>query len=121
MPLKRPAYRVLLVPEDADPTTVTDEDCTEVRVVVHAADQLKAELEAGKLGLKAGGKDAPLHVTMLWLWASMVRTDDFRGAFREFRARCLAYDPDRDRPAPHDDPDSGHDDLDAHPTAASTD
>lgn len=118
--LKRPAFHVLLLPEDADPATATDEDADQLHVVIHAADQLRGELEASKLGLRAGGKDAPMHVTMLWLWAALVRTERFGGNFQTFKARCLAFDTDKNRPVPHTSASTELDELDAHPTEAST-
>lgn len=118
MTIKRPAFYVLLAPEGTDPDTVTDADCETVHVVVHSQDQLRAELEAGQLGLR-NVKDQPFHLTVLWLWASMVRTGAVTCKWQEFKRRMLAYEADKDRPAPHTT-ETDPDELDAHPTALST-
>lgn len=122
MHLKRPAYYVLMVPEGTDPDDpdLTDEQCETLHVVVHNVDQLKGELEAGKLGLREGGRQTPLHVTTLWLWQALVRTDRFKGTFQEFKARCIAADPDKERDQPHTLEGADLDEHDARPTEAST-
>ncbi len=116
--LKRPAYYVWINPTDDDDPPDDALECH--HVVVHHADQLRAELEAGKQGLAKGGTGTPMHLTALWLWANLTRTGRYGGSFREFKTDCVAYDPDTDRDEPHTDPDPGTDDLDAHPTEAST-
>ena len=118
--LKRPAYWVWLAPTDTDPDTVADDQLEAHHVLVHHADQLRAELEAAKQGLAKGGTSTPMHLTALWLWANLTRTERYAGTFREFKSACIAYEPDRDRPEPHIDPDAEPDELDARPTAAST-
>lgn len=118
--IKRPVFYAALVPEGADPDTTEDTDLEVHRVIINSGDQLRAELEASKLGLARGGRDAPMHVSALWLWAAMVRTGRFTGDSKTFRDRLAAYEPDRDRPEPHTDPDAGADDDDPRPTAANT-
>lgn len=120
--IKRPAYNVLLAPPDTDPATVSDDDALELHVVIHAADQLTAERELMKLGMKGGGRDQPMHVTALWVWAALVRAGEVTYKWPEFKQRLLAFDEDKARPAPltpgDDDPEL--DEYDAHPTVAST-
>lgn len=118
--LKRPAYHVWIAPDGADPDTVLDDQLQIQHVVVNHGDQLRAELEAGKLGLPKAGTATPMHLTALWIWAALVRTERFTGKFQDFKRRCIAYEPDRDRDEPHTDDDADADDLDAHPTEAST-
>jgi hypothetical protein len=123
--LKRPAYHVWMVPDGADPDAVQDDELELHHVVVNHGDQLRAELEANKLGLAKAGTGTPMHLTALWIWAALVRTGRFDGKFQDqapngFKARCIGYEPDRDRDQPHDDPDADQDDLDARPTEAST-
>lgn len=117
--LKRPAYHVWIAPPDTDPDTAAAEELECHHVLVHHADQLRAELEAAKQGLAKGGTGTPMHLTALWLWANLVRTERYAGTFREFKAACVGYEPDQDRDQPHTDPDPDPDELDAHPTAAS--
>lgn len=117
--IKRPAFWVLLAPDGADPDTVTDAECDTVHVVVNSQDQLRAELEAGQLGLRKVN-DTPFHLTVLWLWAAMVRTKQVDCKWPEFKRRCLHYEPDKERPAPHTAKGDETDELDAHPTEAST-
>lgn len=119
-PLKRPAYFAWVAPDDTDPDTIDPDQLVAHHVVVHHADQLRAELEAGKLGLPKGGTGTPMHLTALWLWAALVRTGRFAGGFQQFKTACVAYEPDTERDQPHTDPDAAADTLDAHPTAAST-
>lgn len=118
--LKRPAYHVWIAPPDVDPDEAPEDDLELHHVIVHHADQLRAELEAGKQGLPKGGTGTPMHLTALWIWANLVRTKRFDAPFQEFKARCVAYDPDQDRDEPHTDDDAEADDLDAHPTEPST-
>lgn len=118
--LKRPAYHVWVAQDGVDPDTATDDQLDYHHVVVHHADQLRAELEAAKLKLDA--RKHPMHVSSLWLWASLVRTERFTGSYAEFKRAMVAYDPDKEREAPHTDPELGNepDELDARPTVAST-
>ncbi len=118
--IKRPAFWVLLAPIDTDPATIEDDDADTLHVIITAGDQLRAELEAGQLGLREAGRHTPFHLTALWLWAALVRTGDVTYKFPEFKQRLLAYEPDRTRPEPHTREDAELDELDAHPTAAST-
>lgn len=62
--LTRPVYEVWLNPVDvnADPLLVE----------VTSGDQMRAELEANKLGLPPL-RDAPLNATGVWIWAAMAR------------------------------------------------
>lgn len=119
-PLKRPAYHVWIAPPGVDPDEATEDQLELHHVVVHHADQLRAELEASKQGLAKGGTATPMHLTALWIWANLVRTERYAGNFREFKTACVAYDPDKERDQPHTEDDADVDDLDAHPTGAST-
>jgi hypothetical protein len=116
--LKRPAYHVWVAPTGTDPDTATEDELDYHHVVVHHADQLRAELEASKLKLDA--RKFPMHLSSLWLWASMVRTGAFDATYAEFKRAMVAYDPDKDRDAPHTADDDERDEHDARPTAAST-
>lgn len=116
--LKRPAYHVWVAPEGVDPDTATDDELDYHHVVVHHADQLRAELEASKLKLDA--RRFPMHLSSLWLWAAMVRLGTFTDGYREFKAAMVSYDTDRDRPAPHDADELERDEHDATPTGASS-
>jgi hypothetical protein len=118
--LKRPAFHVWIAPDGADPDTVEDDALELHHVVINHGDQLRAEMEANKLGLAKAGTTTPMQVWWVWFWAGLVRTGGFDDIFQVFKARCIAYDPDRDRDQPHTDPDADVDDLDAHPTEAST-
>lgn len=93
MPLKFPRYTVALAPlgDADDPTT----DPVVVECTVINGDQLRAELEGPRHGLQKM-QDAPLHYTTLWVWASLVRTGDYTGGFREFKDRCLYVEPATD-------------------------
>jgi hypothetical protein len=118
--LKRPAYHAWVAPEGTDPDTATDDQLEYHHIVVHHADQLRAELEASKQRLDP--RKHPMHLSSLWLWAALVRTGRFDAGYPEFKRALIAYDPDQDRDAPHTDPDTADqpDELDARPTAAST-
>lgn len=95
--LTRPTFHVWLAPEGTDQSEDLPADqLTHHRVMVSSGDQLRAELEAGQRKLPKGGRDTPMHLTVLWLWASMVRTGRFSGGSREFQALCVSYDPERD-------------------------
>lgn len=116
--LKRPAYHVWVAPEGVDPDTATDDELVYHHVVVHHADQLRAELESSKLKLDA--RKFPMHLSSLWLWAAMVRTGAYTDGYQAFKRAMVSYDPDRDREAPHTDDNDARDDHDARPTEAST-
>lgn len=118
--MKRLAYHVWLAPEghDGDPLALPDDQLEYHHVLVGNADQLRAELEAGRLKLKQ--QDNPMHLTNLWLWSALVRTKVVNVKFQEFKSRLVSYDPDKDRDQPHTDPDADLDDLDADPTEASS-
>lgn len=70
-----PRFRVLL------------DDGTTHQVEIHLGDQLRAELEAGKLGLPVKFEAAPAHHTALWLWAGLTRMGVTDQGFRDFRDR----------------------------------
>lgn len=117
--LKRPAYHLWLAPEGTDPSDVPDDQAVYHHVVVNTGDQLLAELEASKL--KLDPTKHHWHLTALWLWAASHRAGIHDEPFRTFRTRLLNYDPDQDRGAPiTEDDDDELDELDAHPTEAST-
>jgi hypothetical protein len=65
--------------------TVALDDGTEHTVVVLTVDQLRAELEAGQLGLPLAFDAAPTHHTALWLWAALVRTGVTDEKFKTFQ------------------------------------
>lgn len=102
--LKRPIYHVWLERDGAEPDYH--------RVVVNGTDQLRAELEGRKLGL-VKLEQAPMHLTALWLWASLTRTGSIDLAFPAFRDALLSFDPAKD-----DDGELADEPVD--PTAAST-
>lgn len=119
--IKRLSYHVWMAPADtpaAELDALTDDELHYHHVVVSNGDQLRAELEGNKL--KVGGRDNPMHMTNLWLWAAMARTGIHDLNFRDFKLRCVSYDPDQERAEPHDKEDAELDDLDAHPTEASS-
>lgn len=118
--LKRLAYHVWIAPDGVDPDAADESDLECHHVVVNAGDQLRGELEANKQGLPKGGQGAPMHLTAIWLWATLVRTKRYAGNFQEFKTACVSFDPDKDRDEPHTDPEAETDDLDARPTVAST-
>lgn len=116
--MKRLAFHVWLAPEGVDPDTEDPDELDYHHVVIHNADQLRGELEAGRL--KMDPRKAPMHLSTLWLWAALVRTERYHDKFQEFRQVCVSYEPDNERDAPHTDPDPELDDLDEHPTEASS-
>lgn len=73
--LTRPAYIVTLAgatPED---------EPTELRVVIHHQDQLRAELELTRKGMDL---KAHLHLSTAFCWAALKRTGDYGGNFDTF-------------------------------------
>lgn len=118
--LKRPAFHVWLAPAGVDPDTATEDELDYHHVVVHHADQLRAELEASKLKLDA--RKFPMHLSSMWLWASLVRTGVFGDNYAAFKSAMVSYDADKERPAPHTEEtdELEADEHDARPTAAST-
>lgn len=111
--LKRLAYHVWMLPEGADPELADDLDDDQLvyhHVVVNHSDQLRAELEAKRHQL-GKPQDTPMHLTSLWLWASLVRTKRYDDKFQAFKTACVSYDPDKEADPELTDPD---------PTAAST-
>lgn len=92
--LTRPTYHVWIAPEGVDPDTAADDQLEYHHVVINHSDQLRAELEARRLQL-GSPKDSPMHLTSLWLWASLVRTGGYADKFQAFKTACVAYDPDR--------------------------
>lgn len=118
-PLKRPAYHLWWAPEGVDPDTAADDELAYAHVVVNHSDQLRAELEAGRL--KLDPRKHPMHLSSLWLWCAAVRLGYFTDGYAAWKRALITYEPDKDRPAPHTDPDDTEgDELDAHPTGAST-
>jgi hypothetical protein len=108
--LSRPTYHVWIAPADTDHDTLPESELVYRLVRVSAGDQLRAELEAKRLHL-GSAKDSPMHLTVLWLWAALVRTGGFDGTFAAFRDRCVAFDPDKDE---------DNDEAAVTPTGAST-
>lgn len=119
--MKRLAFHVWLTPADytgEDPGMLDESELVYHHVAITNGDQLRAELEAGKL--KLDQRSNPMHLTTLWLWAALVRMDAVDVKFQEFKHRCVSYDPDRDRDQPHTDPAAELDELDERPTVASS-
>jgi hypothetical protein len=113
--LTRPKYHVWLDPRPdltADSPELDDTELEYHHVVVNAGDQLRAELEAKRNAL-GSPKDSPMHLTVLWLWAALVRTKRYDGKFQAFKLACISFDPDK--PADADDTQD-----DVTPTEAST-
>ena len=108
--LHRPAFDVWLLPEGIADDQAEDQ-AVHHRVIVNHADQLRAELQAKQEGLSKP-QDAPMHLTSLWLWASMVRTGAYTDKFRAFKTECIAYDK---ADTAEDDPETA-----PNPTEAST-
>lgn len=80
MPLKMPRMEVWLNLPDRELTPDTPPDHV---VTITTGDQLRGELEQGKLKLP-GMEAAPMNASALWLWAAMARlqlTDLRAGAF----------------------------------------
>lgn len=118
--MKRLAFHTWLVPADYqgdNPMMLADDELEYHHVLISNGDQLRAELEAGKLRIKQ--QDNPMHLTNLWLWAALVRMKVVDVPFQAFKQRLVSYDPDKERDQPHTDPDADLDDLDADPTVAS--
>lgn len=81
MPILRPTYQVELP------------DGEVVQVVIASGDQLRAELAQNQLKLPP---KAAMHLTVLWIWAAMVRTGlDTRKA-GEFIADPPEWEPLKD-------------------------
>lgn len=119
--IKRPAFHVWLDPrEDLGPNSpdLDDSELEYHHVLVNNGDMLRAELEAGKLGVKP--REAPQHLSTMWLWAALVRTGVYGGKFQAFKLACITYEPDQDRTQPMDSDDAELDELDEHPTGASS-
>ena len=114
--LKLDIYHVWLVDQpDDDPETATYH-----RVVVTLDDQLRAERELARQGVKFSR--FPMRSQSVMLWAALNRTGAVPDELAGFSSRVVQYLPD-DR-VKRDDPDTdedGDEDEDViHPTAAST-
>lgn len=97
-PLPRLKFHVWLSPDD-DPNATPDYfGVVEVRNV----DQLTAETQAKGLGINQ--KEDQFHLTNLWIWAAMVRTEDTRARFPQF-VKLMEYRPVEKPKAGEDDPD----------------
>lgn len=111
--LNRLAYHVWMLPEGTDPELADELDAEDLDyhyVIVGHGDQLRAELESKRQGL-GKPQDTPMHLTSLWLWASLVRTKRYDGKFQAFKVACVSYDPDKEADPADVEPD---------PTEAST-
>lgn len=80
MSMTPPTFQVLLA---------TEAGRAEHTVQVFTGDQLRAELEAGKLGLPLAFSEAPTHHTALWLWAACRREGITSEGFRAFQDQLL--------------------------------
>lgn len=83
MDMRLPAFQVMLAGLPEDPATFV------VSVEVTTGDQLRAELEAGQLGLPLEFTKAPTHHTALWLWAALSRMGYTDQKFKDFQGRML--------------------------------
>lgn len=63
-------------------------------VQLRLGDQMRAELEAKRMGLK--GTDMPIHLQGLFAWASMVRSGNFDGKSRAFIDACVSVEDVKD-------------------------
>lgn len=86
--LERPSYHVWLTPAD----DLEAEPAYHGVVTVLNVDQLTAETQAKGLGIK---RDQPFHLTNLWIWAAMVRTEATQDKFGPFTRR-MEYRPVKD-------------------------
>lgn len=105
--MTRPAYHVWLDPRPdltGDSPDLDESELSYHYVVVNNSDQLRAELEA-KRHMLGKPQDTPMHLTALWLWASLVRTGRYDGNFASFKLACVTYDPDQDADPADTDPD----------------
>lgn len=116
--LNRPAYWVWVVPAADQDTTDLDAHQPEL-VVINAGDQLRAELEAKRHSI-GSGKDNPMHLTTLWLWAAMVRTGAYAENYPRFKADLIAWDAPKDDDAEDATDAEGTPAGDVIPTGAST-
>lgn len=100
MPLHIPTYRILM--DDPERPELPPVEHT---VVVRNVDQLRAELEGPKYGLRKLS-DTPLNMTALWLWHAMVRAGTYAAGWQEFKAAMVAWEPvkDPDGEIPTEDP-----------------
>lgn len=87
MNMTPPTFQVLVAPPGEGPADL--EAATEHTVQVLTGDQLRAELEAGQLGLPLEFKQAPTHHTALWLWAALSRMGVTDAKFKDFQPRLL--------------------------------
>ncbi len=85
--LERPSYHVWMASEPGgDPVY-------HGVVTILNADQLTAETQAKGLGIKP--QEQPFHLTNLWIWAAMVRTNATTERFRPF-TQLVEYRPVKD-------------------------
>lgn len=74
----------------------TDDEVVEEVVEILNGDQLRAELEAGKLNLPSMDK-APMNYTTLWVWCALTRTKKYAKTSANFlRTDCLGLDAEGD-------------------------
>lgn len=65
----------------------------EFTVQLRLGDQMRAELEAKRMGLKA--TDMPIHLQGLFGWACMVRHGLFDGNAKAFSEACIAVEDEK--------------------------
>ena len=92
MPLTRLTYDIWLNTPGRELTTDTPPDHT---VLVNSGDQLRAELEAKRLGIPPM-REAPLNATALWIWAAMARQGLTELPAVAFMADVPEFEPVRD-------------------------
>lgn len=88
MPLELPRYVVYVVDHGVttDPNVPADAlPVAEHVVTIHHTDQLRAELELANAGVQA--RQAQLHMTNAWCWASLVRQGLYSGPWQRFAAQ----------------------------------
>lgn len=91
--LHRPVYWVWTAPEGT-PTDADPDELTATRVTITAGDQLRAELEGKRHSLDA--QTHPMHLSVLWIWAAMVRMGATDTKWPVFRETVATYQPEDD-------------------------
>lgn len=93
MTLSIPRFAVLL----AAPTAEDPDATIELEAKILHGDQVRAELEGPKHGLKDLG-ETPLAFTGLWIWASLARQHLIEDKYPDFKRRLLTFEPVKDEP-----------------------